>query len=214
MKTLITFISILLTSLILLTSCGTISITKRKHSNGYHVFHNNIKQSSNISKSDNKFLNPTENNEITELPQKKSEPLTLSGEEISSQTNETNNKSTQDKEPNESDRAVKNKSKQKAPIPRDENKTDLAKDSYENNSNLKPLSLKKATSKIKESVTNSNLTKASAQSESALSLFWIVILVILILWLLGYLGGVIGNLIHLLLVVALILLILWLLRII
>jgi hypothetical protein len=49
----------------------------------------------------------------------------------------------------------------------------------------------------------------------ALSLFWIIILVILILWLFGFLlGGFgLGGLINLLLVIALILLILWLLRI-
>jgi hypothetical protein len=51
---------------------------------------------------------------------------------------------------------------------------------------------------------------------AALSLLWIVILVILILWLLGILSGGfgLGGLINVLLVVALILLILWLLRII
>jgi hypothetical protein len=47
------------------------------------------------------------------------------------------------------------------------------------------------------------------------SLFWIVIMVILILWLLGFLlGGIgLGGLIHILLVIALILFILWLLRV-
>ncbi|PHR45082.1 MAG: hypothetical protein COA32_13870 [Fluviicola sp.] len=214
MKTLFTFISICLTGSIILTSCGTVSITKRKHSNGYHVYHNNIKQSSNISKSDNKFLNPTENNEVTELPPKKSEPLTLSGDEISSQTDETNNKNIQDKESIEDDEAVKNKSKQKAEIPRDVNKTDLAKDSHKTKSNLKESSLKETANKIKKTVTDTKLMKSSTSAEGALSLFWIIILIILILWLLGYLGGVIGNLIHLLLVVALILLILWLLRVI
>jgi hypothetical protein len=51
---------------------------------------------------------------------------------------------------------------------------------------------------------------------AALSLFWLVIVVILILWLIGLLSGGwgLGGLINLLLVVALILLILWLLRII
>ena len=52
--------------------------------------------------------------------------------------------------------------------------------------------------------------------DDVLSWFWIVILVILILWLIGVLTGGfgMGGLIHLLLVVALILLILWLLGII
>ncbi len=50
----------------------------------------------------------------------------------------------------------------------------------------------------------------------ALSLLWIVILVLVILWLLGFITGGfgLGGLIHLLLLIALILLILWLLRII
>jgi hypothetical protein len=52
--------------------------------------------------------------------------------------------------------------------------------------------------------------------EGALSLLWIVILVLLILWALGLLAGGwgLGGLINILLVIALILLILWLLRII
>jgi hypothetical protein len=52
--------------------------------------------------------------------------------------------------------------------------------------------------------------------EGALSLIWIVILVLLILWALGLLAGGwgLGGLINILLVIALILLILWLLRII
>lgn len=58
--------------------------------------------------------------------------------------------------------------------------------------------------------------RPSADSEDdALSLFWIVIIVILVLYLLGVISGGwgLGFLIHLLLVLALILLILWLLRI-
>jgi hypothetical protein len=56
----------------------------------------------------------------------------------------------------------------------------------------------------------------SRGDSDGLSLFWVVILVILILWLLGFLAGGfgLGGLINLLLLVALILLILWLVRII
>jgi hypothetical protein len=59
------------------------------------------------------------------------------------------------------------------------------------------------------------MKSSSAASDSeALSLFWIVILVLLVLWALGLIGGWgPGGLIYILLVVALILLILWLLRI-
>lgn len=60
-----------------------------------------------------------------------------------------------------------------------------------------------------------NLT-ASHEGHDALSLLWIIIVIILIVWLLGFLfdGFGIGWGIHLLAVIALILLILWLLRII
>ena len=55
--------------------------------------------------------------------------------------------------------------------------------------------------------------KLSASSGDSLSLFWVVILVLLILFLLGVINGSLGGLIYILLVVALILLILWLLRV-
>jgi len=55
---------------------------------------------------------------------------------------------------------------------------------------------------------------SSGDDKDGLSLFWLIILVVLILWLLGFLIGDFGALIHILLVIALILLILWLLRII
>ena len=62
-----------------------------------------------------------------------------------------------------------------------------------------------------------NLKKAMhGSNDEALSLIWIVILVVLLLWLLGFIAGGfgLGPFIHLLLVIALILLILWLLRVI
>jgi hypothetical protein len=55
--------------------------------------------------------------------------------------------------------------------------------------------------------------KPLVRDDDALSLIWILIVIILIVWLIGFLLDV-GNLIHILLIVALILLILWLLRII
>ena len=53
---------------------------------------------------------------------------------------------------------------------------------------------------------------SSERSEGGLSLFWIIILILLILWIVGFTASV-GALINLLLLIALILLILWLLRI-
>lgn len=63
--------------------------------------------------------------------------------------------------------------------------------------------------------TKEKLSVQSAEGD-ALSLLWIVIIVLLILWALGWLAGGLGmgGLIHVLLIIALILLILWLLRVI
>jgi hypothetical protein len=73
-----------------------------------------------------------------------------------------------------------------------------------------PFSILEKAENVKEKIS------PSASSDDALSLLWIVIVIILILWLLGFaLGGLgLGGAIHILLVIALILLILWLLGII
>lgn len=70
--------------------------------------------------------------------------------------------------------------------------------------------LKKPMTKVKRAV------KASAPTHDALSLLWLVILILLILWLIAFFTGGwgLGGLIHLFLLIALILLILWLLKII
>ncbi|HET6244708.1 MAG TPA: lmo0937 family membrane protein [Bacteroidia bacterium] len=62
--------------------------------------------------------------------------------------------------------------------------------------------------------TNSNTMEIKAGNNDGRSLLWVIIVVILILWLLGFLVGNVGSLIHLLLVVALILIILTLLGVI
>ena len=57
---------------------------------------------------------------------------------------------------------------------------------------------------------------ADSLADDALSLFWIIILILLILWLVAILSGGwgLGGYVHIILIVALVLLILWLLRII
>jgi len=64
-------------------------------------------------------------------------------------------------------------------------------------------------------LSESNGMGGGASERDALSLLWIVIVVILILWLIGIIAGGfgLGGLINLLLVIALILLVLWLLRV-
>lgn len=81
---------------------------------------------------------------------------------------------------------------------------------------------KKSAVSVNENVANQKLATDSVNkisddepARAALSLLWIVIVVILILWLIGILAGGfgLGGFINLLLVIALILLILWLLRV-
>lgn len=211
MKALFTFISICLTSTILLTSCGTVSITKRLHTKGYHVDYNNIKQNKNISTSED-----VASKEPTQSTIKETESSNPSGKEIKSQPVDLTEKNTKTEKTIEveENKTIKRKPKQITQKPTEKTQKNYAVDNFEDVSETFLNPIKKTTNKIKESVTNSKLAKSSTRSEGDLSLFWIVILVVLILWLLGALGGILGDLIHLLLVVALILLILWLLGII
>jgi Flp pilus assembly protein TadB len=75
----------------------------------------------------------------------------------------------------------------------------------------KNLTINPQVKELKQAILKSN----SGSHEGGLSLFWIIILVLLILWLLGFLAGGLGlgGFINILLIIALILLILWLLRI-
>lgn len=77
-------------------------------------------------------------------------------------------------------------------------------------------SIKIIPSSISKKINNTRKKMSSTRSGDALSILWIVILVLIILWLLGWLSGGLGlgGFIHVLAVIALILLILWLLRII
>jgi Flp pilus assembly protein TadB len=73
---------------------------------------------------------------------------------------------------------------------------------------------KQATSDQSQSTYDQDqISSPTPARDGDLSMFWIVILIILLLWLLGFVLNI-GALVHLLLVVALILLILWLLGII
>lgn len=68
---------------------------------------------------------------------------------------------------------------------------------------------------IRKSAFETKKISGDSGEREALSLFWIIILVILVLWAIGFLAGGfgLGGLINILLVIALVLLILWLLRI-
>jgi Flp pilus assembly protein TadB len=211
MNPFIKFISIFLTSAVLLTSCGTVSVTKRQHTKGYHVDYNNIKQNKSISASED-----LASIETTQSTKKETESSSPSGKEIKSQPVDLTEKNTKTEKTTEveENETKKRKPKQTTQQPTEKTQKNYAADNLKDLSDTFLNPLKKTTNKIKESVTNSKVVKSSTRAEGGLSLFWIVILIILILWLLGVLGEVLGNLIHLLLVIALVLLILWLLRVI
>jgi len=104
---------------------------------------------------------------------------------------------------------TENKSSQESNLVEDQKEETTKPSSIQTlKNNLNPIVKLKSTFQDKKS-------KQTPHSDGeALSLLWIVIVVLLILWALGLIAGEFGGLIHLLLVIALILLILWLLRII
>lgn len=76
---------------------------------------------------------------------------------------------------------------------------------------LSSFSIQKPIKTIDKLIDSGKLQAGS--DDDGLSLFWIIILIVLILWLLGFISGNFGGIINLLLIIALILLILWLLKV-
>lgn len=70
----------------------------------------------------------------------------------------------------------------------------------------------KTASSLKDKISNKPNTLST--NDDALSILWVLVLVLLLLWAVGYWGFGLSGLLNILLVIALILLILWLLRII
>lgn len=203
MKKLITFASIALTLSILMTSCGSVSITKRQHTKGYHISHNNMEHKKDVSNAEKESNNLAEK-DVEKENTHKSNSFHISEKKSVKSTStrvEKNNV------------AEEVKSNEKTDITENVNHSDKTKETFNNDSKKAPSIVKNTSSKIKDAVNNSKETISQARNESGLSLLWIIVVVILILWLLGFLVGL-GDIIHLLLVVALILLILWLLGII
>lgn len=205
MKTLITYASIFLTISILLTSCGSVSITKRQHTKGYHISHHNMKHNNDVSNTDEESKNVAEKAESIDQTQESIERSEINSKKVAELENSKKTSIAKEIQPEKSN-SVANVSEKK-------NNSDNAKETLTTDSKKAPFSVKKITSKVKDTVNNSKIKNLKAESDSDLSLLWIIILVVLILWLLGVLGGV-GEIIHLLLVVALILLVLWLLGVI
>lgn len=196
MKNLITFCVIFLTTTLMLTSCGSLSIEKRHHNKGYYISHNNVKSSNKTVTTENIETTKAESNSVKE----ENQTAAIRTEE------NTNTMSVTD--------VVVNTNTEVEVEAETVTETEEANTNKKQVKELVPSAVKKTATKFKSVYSDSKSKYAPAEGDS-LSLLWIVIIVLLILWLLGYLGGYgTSGLIHLLLVIALILLILWLLRII
>jgi len=164
------------------------SLTKRHYTNGYYVAHNTGKSSTTKSKE-----------QISDKGKKQSLYTTQSIYDSKSLDNPkpisfaadevitANNKKTSDKI---------------TPVPTHKKHEGYNVAKIFQEENAKSFRVKKA--------------KPDSLASDALSLFWIIILILLILWLVAILTGGwgLGDFVHILLVVALILLILWILRVI
>lgn len=184
-------------SSVILSSCGTLSITKRVHNNGYHVSytkHYSDAKNEKIAESTEKAIPESESNLADNLT--KTGSSTIKSESIDLQTQ----KVVQLEQTTET-AAIQHSSKEIKSNSNKQSVSDLS-------SSFKPMKVIFGDNDSKQTIQKMPLVR-----EGGMSMLWIVIIIVLILWLLGYLGGL-GSFIHLLLVIALILLILWLLRII
>ncbi len=193
----------LITAIILPACNSSLTITKRRASKGYYVDYSRVKQNSkakdyvaeaSVEKSIHLKTKSVEQVHVTTNPKSK-HIQNFEHKQLITSTNESIEKPIVSKVKTEGKSNLHNLT-----VPNSEKK---------DQNKIMKLSQNKSISKIK--------AKMSPQPvEGALSLIWIVILVLLILWALGLLAGGwgLGGLINILLVIALILLILWLLRII
>lgn len=200
MKNLITFCVIFLTTTLMISSCGSsLSITKRQHTKGYYVSHNNVKSN-----------NKTVSTEKIETSEANIENVKIDNETAAISSKET---TTFTSAMTATDVVENNSIEEEVTVKVSETKE--ANTNVTERKELVPSAIKNTASKFKNVYSESKSKYAPAEGD-AHSLLWIIVVVILILWLLGYLGGygATSGLIHLLLVIALILFILWLLRII
>jgi len=207
MKNYFSFIAAAFGIIFLVASCGSsLTITKRHYNKGYYISFNKGKHSDN-STTEDQIKDDIAQDIVVKNESEKHSEFTVSEDDTNNDFEEIN--------PEENDDAVaSDNSDQKAvgkvPLNSSEKKQSLFSERKESKL-LKHFS----PSKIKNTLSDqSSVSSPNAHTDDGLSLLWIVILVVLILWLLGFLYGSFGGLIHLLLVIALILLILWLLGII
>ncbi len=197
MKNLLTRIILFIGAGILITSCGHGSLTKRHYRNGYHFDYANKPPTPKAT--DRKIVSLKQPSQPSSSSQQTIE-VAVEEEVFASVDNNTYGKQIN---------MATNKS---ATLKHNDNKITI-----ESFSNSQPLN---AEIDAREPLSNiklqNKLMLKSATSNDALSLFWLVIMIIIIIWLIAFLGGGwgLGGLINLLLLVALILFILWLLRLI
>jgi hypothetical protein len=180
-----------------LSSCGTLSITKRVHNKGYHVEytkHYVDSKNENIAESTETVIPKSESKVVDNHTKTGSSTLKSESNDLQVQKNVPIETTTETASNQHSNNQIKPNSNKKSV-------TDLS-------SSFKPMKVIFGNNDSKQTV-----QKMAPVREGGVSMLWIVIIIVLILWLLGYLGGL-GSFIHLLLVIALILLILWLLRVI
>jgi len=207
MKKIITFLSILLLTVLLLPSCG-VTIVKRQHSAGYYVNTNPRNPTIKSEKSQLRLDNPTDlTAETNSDPEVNNPAIIRVGEESVSPVISENGSS------DESTLSATDQGLTHTELP-------IARTQKEKEKKVVPL-IEKMSDRIpmaKKMNSKLKTTKAAQRSSGGegLSLIWILILVLLILWAAGLLSGGWGHggLLYILLVIALILLILWLLRII
>lgn len=200
MKTTITLFAFLLFAGLILPSCG-VTITKRQHLRGYYVStnprHHVGKGEAVIKTDENKPVASTQSAAVEAV-----EATKLEVAEAPATINE---------HANAFDVIANDKQHDAAPAASVEASSTERTFSLSSMAQKVPM-MKKMQSTVKKIKASSN----APTSGDALSLLWIVIVVLLILWAIGLLAGGwgLGGLINLLLLIAVILLILWLLRII
>lgn len=197
MKKLLQLSTTLIVISIMFSSCdSSFSIVKRHYNKGYYIDYtrSNKDITSNINNEIPQPVTGIQRN-ITKEPVKQKRALSVSAQSM-----------------NEHDQIATGNSEKK--LPRVKLQQILGQNPF--NKIAAPLNLSSKNNKNSFESPAPNAITDDDRGARALSLLWIVILVLLILWLIGVLAGDfgIGPLINLLLVVALILLILWLLRVI
>ncbi|MGZ3900577.1 MAG: hypothetical protein ACXVNM_12265 [Bacteroidia bacterium] len=188
MKNLLKFMLLVVSVSVLFTSCKTASLTKRHYNKGYYVSHSGKKGKTTVHTTEDKQA-ITKVESVT--PKTTAIPIAMDDKPLMA-SNNPGEKSTPERVSKEN-KKVENKLR------------------YAGTDN---------TISVKEMVKNPfKLTKIVAAKDSdndALSLLWILIVVLLIVYIAGLLldDFGLGGLIHILGVIVLVLLILWLLRII